>query len=90
MVGSVGMVRGVSRPGSLVIQEALNLLSALGSDGKGTTKKLLMEMKGVQDHNQAGREIRIRGLSSLDTSFVLYGSKHASISFIELYLAFIQ
>ncbi len=52
MVGSVGMVRGISRPGSLVIQEALNLLSALGSDSKGTTKKLLTEMKGVQDHNE--------------------------------------
>ncbi len=53
MVGSVGMVRGISRPSSLVIQEALNLLSALGSNGKGTTKKLLTEMKGVQDHNGA-------------------------------------
>jgi len=52
MVGSVGMVRGISRPGSLVIQEALNLLSALGSDSGGTTKKLLTEMKGVQDHNE--------------------------------------
>ncbi|KKK94738.1 hypothetical protein LCGC14_2679850 [marine sediment metagenome] len=52
MVGSVGMVRGLSRPNSLVIQEALNLLSALGSDSKGTTKKLLTEMKGVQDHNE--------------------------------------
>lgn len=52
MVGSVGMVRGLSRPGSLVIQEALNLLSALGSDSEGTTKKLLMEMRGVQDHNE--------------------------------------
>ncbi len=51
MVGSVGMVRGLSRPGSLVIQEALNLLSALGSDSEGTTTKLLMEMKTVQDHN---------------------------------------
>ena len=45
------MVRGVSRPNSLVIQEALNLLSALGSS-KGTTKKLLTEMKDVQDHNE--------------------------------------
>ena len=52
MVGSVGMVRGTSRPGSLVIQEALNLLSALGGDSKGTTTKLLTEMKGVQDHNE--------------------------------------
>ncbi len=52
MVGSVGMVRGISRPGSLVIQEALNLLSALGSDSKGTTKRLLTEMKSVQDHNE--------------------------------------
>ncbi len=51
MVGSVGMVRGLSRPNSLVIQEALNLLSALGSS-EGTTTKLLMEMKGVQDHNE--------------------------------------
>ena len=52
MVGSVGMVRGLSRPGSLVIQEALNLLSALGSNSEGTTKKLLTEMKDVQDHNE--------------------------------------
>jgi chromosome segregation ATPase len=51
MVGSVGMVRGLSRPGSLVIQEALNLLSALGGDSEGTTTKLLMEMRGVQDNN---------------------------------------
>ena len=51
MVGSVGMVRGISRPNSLVIQEALNLLSALGSS-KGTTKKQLTEMKDVQDHNE--------------------------------------
>ena len=51
MVGSIGMVRSISRPNSLVIQEALNLLSALGSDGKGTTKKLLVEMKDVQDNN---------------------------------------
>lgn len=53
MVGSVGMVRGVSRPNSLVIQEALNLLSALGGDRKGTTEKLLEEMKSVQYHNEA-------------------------------------
>ncbi len=52
MVGSVGMVRGLSRPNSLVIQEALNLLSALGGDSKGTTKKLLTEMKEIQDHNE--------------------------------------
>lgn len=52
MVGSVGMVRGISHPGSLVIQEALNLLSALGSGSEGTTKKLLTEMKSVQDHNE--------------------------------------
>ncbi len=51
MVGSVGMVRGLSRPNSLVIQEALNLLSALGSS-EGTTTKLLTEMKSVQDHNE--------------------------------------
>ena len=51
MVGSVGMVRGISRPNSLVIQEALNLLSALGGDSEGTTKTLLTEMKNVQDHN---------------------------------------
>ncbi len=51
MVGSVGMARGISRPGSLVIQEALNLLSALGSS-EGTSKKLLTEMKAVQGHNE--------------------------------------
>ncbi len=53
MVGSVGMVRGIARPNSLMIQEALNLLSAFGSDKKGTTRKLLTEMKEVQDHNEA-------------------------------------
>jgi len=46
------MARGLSRPNSLIIQEALNLLSALGSNSKGTTKKLLTEMKIVQDHNE--------------------------------------
>ena len=51
MVGSVGMARSISRPGSLVIQEALNLLSALGSS-EGTSKKLLTEMKAVQGHNE--------------------------------------
>ncbi len=52
MVGSVGMTRGVSRPNSLIIQEALNLLSALGGDKEGATKQLLVEMKSVQDHNE--------------------------------------
>ncbi len=56
MVGSVGMVRGLSRPNSLVIQEALNLLSALGGDGKGVTKKLLTEMKEIQDSNATALE----------------------------------
>ncbi len=56
MVGSIGMVRGLSRPNSLVIQEALNLLSALGGDGKGVTKKLLTEMKDVQDKNATALE----------------------------------
>lgn len=56
MVGSIGMVRGLSRPNSLVIQEALNLLSALGGDGKGVTKKLLMEMKEIQDNNATALE----------------------------------
>ena len=51
MVGSVGIVKSISRP--LAIQEALNLLSALGADSKGTTARLLTEMKGVQDHNEA-------------------------------------
>ena len=51
MVGSVGMVRSTSRPSSLVIQEALNLLSALGG-GTPAVKKLLEEMKSVQTHNE--------------------------------------
>ena len=51
MVGSVGMGRSVLRPNSAVIQEALNLLSALGSS-EGNTTKLLIEMKIVQDHNE--------------------------------------
>ncbi len=52
MVGSVGMARSVSRPNSLVIQEALNLLSALGGNKAGATTKLLEEMKGIQIHNE--------------------------------------
>ncbi len=53
MVGSVGMARSVPRPNSLVIQEALNLLAALGGDKKGATKELLTEMKSIQDHNES-------------------------------------
>ncbi len=52
MVGSVGMARSVSRPNSLVIQESLNLLSALGGNKAGATTKLLIEMKSIQDHNE--------------------------------------
>ncbi len=52
MVGSVGVVRSMPRSNSLVIQDALNLLAAFGSDSEGTTKKLLMEIKDAQDHNE--------------------------------------
>ncbi len=73
MVGSVGMARGVSRPNSSVIQEALNLLSALGGDKAGATTKLLIEMKSVQDHNEdvaaTAREVIIKANERETTVF---------------------
>ena len=79
MVGSVGMVRGASQPGSLVIQGALNLLSALGSDSKGTTKKLLMEMKNVQDHNETLLGVAKAAVVEADRREVVVVEKEAEL-----------
>lgn len=51
MVGSVGRVKGIPRPGVVTLQETFNLLSALGS-GDERVKKILDEMIAVQDHNE--------------------------------------
>ena len=51
MMGSVGRVKGIPRPGPVTIQETFNLLSALGG-GTKTTHKILKEMKDVQAHNE--------------------------------------
>lgn len=52
MVGTLQALRSVSRPSGTVIQEALNLLSAMGGGSKAV-KTSLMEMKAVQLNNEA-------------------------------------
>lgn len=51
MMGFVGRVKGIPRPGPVTIQETFNLLSALGG-GTKATHKILKEMKDVQAHNE--------------------------------------
>ena len=51
VVGKIGGTRRVPKPSSDVLNEALNLLVALG--GGEDIKKMVAEMKAVQEHNEA-------------------------------------
>ena len=50
MLKSLGTMRNVPRPSPQVIQEAISLLSVMG--GSGDAKKMLNDMKSVQEHNE--------------------------------------
>jgi len=52
MVGTLQVLRSIPHPSSQIVQEALNLLAAMGGGSK-TVKTLLKEMKVVQDNNES-------------------------------------